>query len=157
MRILRRRAHSRAEPTSVLLDPATAELVRLTALLEVVVQAVALQDRAEAVISHCAQPGETPWDVARAGRAVASQYSRLSGWAADLAWQTDRPPPPQRIVELLRYHLGVLDCALKLAFPRYRTDRLESRRLSMTGLGPPARELRDLESALRHRITTLTA
>jgi hypothetical protein len=156
VRILPRRAHRRAEPPSVLLDPATAELVRLGALLEVVVQAVALQERAEAVIADCAQPGETSWEVARSGRAVAAQYGRLSGWAADLVWQTDRPPPPQRIVELLRYHLGVLDCALKLAFPRYRSDRLESRRLSMTGLGAPARELRDLEAALRTRITTLS-
>lgn len=130
--------------------------MRLGALLEVVVQAVALQERAEAVIVDCAQPGETSWEVARSGRAVAAQYGRLSGWAADLVWQTDRPPPPQRIVELLRYHLGVLDCALKLAFPRYRSDRLESRRLSMTGLGAPARELRDLEAALRTRITTLS-
>ncbi|QQQ73491.1 hypothetical protein IOD16_19550 [Saccharothrix sp. 6-C] len=139
-----------------MLDPATAELVRLDALLEVVVQAVALQDRAEAVIADCAQPGEPSWEVARSGRVVAAQYSRLSGWAADLVWQTDRPPPPQRIVELLRYHLVMLDCALRLAFPRFRTDRLESRRLAMTGLGSPARELRDLESALRHRITTLS-
>ncbi len=140
-----------------MLDPATAELVRLGALLEVVLQAVALQERAEAVIVACAQPGETSWEVARRGRAVAAQYSRLSGWAADLVWQADRPPPPQRIVELLRYHLGMLDCALRLAFPRYRTDRLERRRLAMTGLGSPARELRDLEAALHTRITTLSA
>lgn len=140
-----------------MLDPATAELARLGALLEVVVQAVALQERADAVISDCAQPGEPSWEVARSGRAVAAQYGRLCGWAADLAWQTDRPPPPQRIVEVLRYHLGMLDCALKLAFPRYRTDRLESRRLALTGLGAPARELRDLETALRRRIATLSA
>lgn len=138
-----------------MLDPTTAELVRLGSLLEIVVQAVALQARAEAVIVGCAQPGDTPSDVARRGRAVAGQYGRLSGWAADLAWQTDRPPPPQRIVELLRYHLGMLDCALKLAFPRYRSDRLERHRLAMTGLGTPARELRDLESALRARIADL--
>jgi hypothetical protein len=111
---------------SVTLDPATAELVRLGALLEVVSQAVALQDRAEAVIVGCAQPGETSWEVARTGRAVAAQYGRLSGWAADLVWPTDRPPPPQRAVDLLRYHLGMLDC-----------------------------ELRDLETALRTRLTTL--
>lgn len=139
-----------------MLDPATAELVRLGALLEVVVQAVALQARAEAVIVSCAQPGDTSWEIARTGRAVAGQYGRLTGWAADLVWQTDRPPPPQRVVELLRYHLGMLDCALKLAFPRYRSERLERRRLAMTGLGAPARELRDLETTLRTRITTLT-
>ncbi|MFD0201995.1 MULTISPECIES: hypothetical protein [Saccharothrix] len=156
MRIHPRRARRRAEPTSVMLDPATAELVRLGTLLEVVVQAVALQERAEAVIADCAQPGEPSWEVARSGRAVAAQYSRLSGWAADLAWQTDRPPLPQRTVELLRYHLVMLDCALKLAFPRYRSDRLERHRLALTGLGAPARELRDLESALRTRITTLS-
>ncbi|ONI84714.1 hypothetical protein ALI22I_29825 [Saccharothrix sp. ALI-22-I] len=139
-----------------MLDPATAELVRLEALLEVVVQAVALQDRAEAIIVGCAQPGDTSWEIARHGRVVAGQYGRLSSWAADLVWPTDRPPPPQRIVELLRYHLGMLDSALKLAFPQYRSDRLEHRRLSMTGLGAPARELRDIETALRTRIAALT-
>ncbi len=129
--------------------------MRLGALLEVVVQAVALQERAEAIIVGCAQPGDTSWEIARSGRVVAGQYSTLCGWAADLVWPTDRPPPPQRIVELLRYHLGMLDTALKLAFPQYRSDRLERRRLSMTGLGAPANELRELETTLRTRITAL--
>jgi hypothetical protein len=146
----------RAAPTSVQLDPATAELVRLCSLLEVVVQAVGMQDRADAVIVACAQPGETPWDIARRGRVVAGEYGRLSGWAADLAWRADRPPPPQRVVELLRYHLGMIDSALKLAFPKYRTDKLERRRLAMTGLGDPARELREVETALRARIAELS-
>ncbi|MGM1065302.1 hypothetical protein [Saccharothrix sp. Mg75] len=73
----------------------------------VVAAAVALQDRADAVILGCARPGETSCEVARHGRVVAGHYSRLSGWAADLAG---------------------------------------------TGLGPPARELRELEARLRARV-----
>ncbi|WP_306750374.1 hypothetical protein [Saccharothrix yanglingensis] len=148
MRFCSRNGHRRS-PASVRLDPATAEQVRLSALLEVVAAAVALQDGADEVILGCAQPGETPCEVARHGRVVAGQYSRLSGWAADLVGSGDRS------VELLRYHLTMLDTALKLAFPRYRSDRLERHRLSLTGLGPPARELRELEEGLRARIARL--
>lgn len=138
------------------LDPATAEALRLSALLEVVVRAVALQDRADDVICGCSLPGETPCVVARRGREVAGEYGRLSGWADDLA---DRYPPdslPARITALLRYHLGMVDSALKLAFPRYRTESLERHRLALTGLGEPAWALRSAELALRARIDELT-
>jgi hypothetical protein len=141
--------------SSPVLDPATAEALRLSALLEVVVRAVALQDRADDVIGGCALPGETPCAVARQGREVAGEYGRLSGWADDLAGDCAPGSLPDRITALLRYHLGMVDTALKLAFPRYRTERLESRRLSLSGLGEPAWALRSAETALRARIDEL--
>lgn len=146
---------SRNAPLGVRLDPVASELVRLGALLEVVVQAVALQDEADAVIAGCAQPGETPCEVARIGRVVAGQYGRLCGWAADLAPRAGSGALSRRAGELLSYYLGMVDSALKLAFPKYRSERLERHRLALTGLGAPARELRDVESALRGRIAEL--
>ncbi|QFZ19448.1 hypothetical protein [Saccharothrix syringae] len=149
---IRPRIEHRRSPKSVRLDPVAAEAVRLGTLLEVVTRAVALQDQADKVIRDCAEPGEVPTEVARCGRSVASEYGRLSGWAADLAW-TD--PAPQRIGALLSYHLMMLDTALKLAFPRCRTERLERHRLALTGLGPPADELRDWERVLERRLANL--
>jgi hypothetical protein len=77
---------------------------------------------------------------------------RLSGWAADLGG-TD--PLSRRIGELLRCHLYLLDLALKPAFPKYRTENLERRRLELTGLSESARTLRDTEVVLRMRIAEL--
>jgi hypothetical protein len=149
---MRFRLRRHTSPTRARLDPATVELVRLGSLLQVVLRAVALQEQADAVIAGCGRPGETPYEVARRGRRVAGEYGRLSGWAADLAG-TD--PLSTRIGELLRFHLYLLDVALKLAFPKYRTENLERRRLELTGLGEPARALRDAEVVLRMRIAEL--
>jgi hypothetical protein len=147
MRIRLRRHFRIAAPAGVQLDPATAELVRLAALLEVVLRAVDLQDEADAVIHGCALPGETPCEVARRGRQVAGEYGRLCGWAEDLSLVYSPGSVPRRIGGLLRYHLEMLDVALKLAFPRYRSAKLERRRLALTGLGEPARALRDRDGA----------
>ncbi|PRY37806.1 hypothetical protein CLV43_10926 [Umezawaea tangerina] len=144
-----------AAGTGFRLDPATAELLRLTTLLEIVVRAVALQDQANGVIIACALPGDTSYEVARRGRKVAGEYGRLSGWADDLCEQYSSDSVPARIGGLLRYHLGMLDTAVKLAFPRYRTERLERCRLAMTGLGEPARALRVQELELRLLIAGL--
>ncbi|MFD7659662.1 hypothetical protein ACFV4N_37290 [Actinosynnema sp. NPDC059797] len=149
---LRPRIEHRRSPGSVRLDPVAEQRVRLGTLLEVVSRAVALQDRADEVIRDCAWPGEVPGEVARCGQVVAGEYARLFGWAADLAWPD---PAPRRVGELLNYHLAMLDTALKLAFPRCRTERLERHRLALTGLGRPARELREWEDVLRRRIAEL--
>ncbi|WNV88356.1 hypothetical protein [Umezawaea sp. Da 62-37] len=137
------------------LDPATAEVLRLNTLLEIVVRAVALQDQADEVIVACALPGDTSYEVARRGRKVAGEYGRLSGWADDLCADDAPESLPARVGGLVRYHLGMLDTAVKLAFPRYRTEGLERRRMAMTGLGEPARALRVQELALRSWIAEL--
>jgi hypothetical protein len=141
--------------SSPVLDPATAEALRLSALLEVVVRAVELQDRADEVIVACAEPGETPCAVARRGRVVAGEYGRMSGWADDLTAGDAVDSLPCRITGLVRYHLEMVDVALKLAFPRYRSERLERRRLALDGLGEPGWALRHAEAALRTRIDEL--
>ncbi|HEY2700166.1 MAG TPA: hypothetical protein VGJ45_32230 [Pseudonocardiaceae bacterium] len=56
---------------------------------------------------------------------------------------------PRRITELLHYHAELIDVALKLAFPRYHSPKLDRRRLALTGLGTPAVVLREAEFALR--------
>ena len=133
----------------VRLDPAAAEALRLRSLLAIVTRAVQLQAEAEDVLAACAQPGETPTIVARHGQRVAADYGRLHGWAMDLCGGDAAGSLPRRITELLHYHAELIDVALKLAFPRYYSEKLERRRLALTGLGPPALVLRDSEAALR--------
>jgi hypothetical protein len=142
-------------PSSVQLDPAAARLLRLGTLLELVHRAVALQDEADEVIVACAQPGETPGSVARRGRRVGAEYARIQGWALDLCEGDEPGSLPRRIGELLSYHTEMLDLSLKLAFPRYRSAKLEHRRRALTGLGEPARTLCDTEAALRMWIDEL--
>jgi hypothetical protein len=139
-------------PPAVRLDPVAADLVRFSSLLQIVMRAVAWQDQADAVILECAQPGETPREVACRGREVAGEYGRLSGWAADLG---AHDALTRRAGELIRYHVEMLDVTLKLAFPLYRSEKLERRRLALTGLGRPAQDLRNVEAALRARVAEL--
>ncbi|WP_236792552.1 hypothetical protein [Amycolatopsis sp. GM8] len=136
-------------PGSVQLDPAAARLLRLGTLLQLVDRAVALQEEADAVIIACGRPGETPGSVARRGRQVAAEYARIQGWVLDLCEGDEPWSLPRRIGELLSYHTEMLDMSLKLAFPRYRSAKLERRRRALTGLGEPARTLRETRSALR--------
>ena len=54
--------------------------------------------------------------------------------------------------ELLSYHMRLLDACLDLAFPKYRSAKLEARRMRLGGLGPPAEELRVLLDDLRRQL-----
>ncbi|HEX3788596.1 MAG TPA: hypothetical protein VHW44_12100 [Pseudonocardiaceae bacterium] len=147
----------RSRPAGVRPESDAAQLVRLGSLLEVVARAVALQANANGVILACALPGETPSLVGRQGHVVAAEYSRLAGWAADLAGADGPDTLPGRISQLLRYHTEMLDMCLNLAFPNYRSPKLERRRLALSGLGEPAAVLRDSEIALRLWISELAA
>ncbi|MFD9702426.1 hypothetical protein [Lentzea sp. NPDC059081] len=129
-------------------ESAAARLLALRSLLEVATRAVALQPAAEQIIGACAQPGEVPARVARQGGRVASDYCRLHGWALDLIGDADRASLEFRVAQLLHYHSDMIDTCLKLAFPRFRSPRLEQRRLALRGLGEPARTLRDAQAAL---------
>ncbi|MET8763364.1 hypothetical protein [Lentzea sp. NPDC004782] len=129
-------------------DSAAARLVALRSLLEVTTCAVALQPAAEQIIRACALPGDVPAQVARRGGPVASDYCRLHGWAMDLIGDADRESLEFRVTELLHYHAQMIDTCLKLAFPKFRSPRLEQRRLALRGLGEPARTLRDAQAAL---------
>lgn len=136
-------------------DSAAARLVALRSLLEVATRAVALQPAAEQIIGACAQPGDTPAQVARQGGRVASDYCRLHGWAMDLIGGADRASLEFRVAQLLHYHAEMIDTCLKLAFPKFRSPRLEQRRLALRGLGEPARTLRDAQAALALWISDL--
>ncbi|GHF33344.1 hypothetical protein FHX82_005270 [Amycolatopsis bartoniae] len=130
-------------------ETAAARRLRLVTLLELVRRAVELQDDADEVIAACGLPGEPPVSVARRGRQVGAEYARLQGWVLDLCEDDEPGTLARRIGELLSYHTEMLDLSLKLAFPRYRSPRLERRRQELTGLGEPARTLRETEAALR--------
>ncbi|MGW6442838.1 hypothetical protein [Lentzea sp. NPDC055074] len=147
MRIPGRRPRRGADVAAAT-DSAAARLVALRSLLEVATRAVALQPTAEQIIGACAQPGDTPAQVARQGGRVASDYYRLHGWAMDLIGDADRASLEFRVTQLLHYHAGMIDTCLKLAFPKFRSPRLEQRRLALRGLGEPARTLRDARAAL---------
>ncbi|WP_439657130.1 hypothetical protein ACSHWB_32685 [Lentzea sp. HUAS TT2] len=136
-------------------ESAAAHLVALRSLLEVATRAVELQPAAEQVIGACAQPGDVPAQVARRGGRVASDYCRLHGWALDLIGDTDRASLEFRVTQLLHYHSEMIDTCLKLAFPKFRSPRLEQRRLALHGLGEPARTLRDAQAALALWISEL--
>ncbi|MFD5828078.1 hypothetical protein [Lentzea sp. NPDC060358] len=136
-------------------DPAAARLVALRSLLEVATRAVALQPAAEQVIGACAQPGDVPAQVARRGGRVAADYCRLHGWAVDLVGDADRASLEFRVAQLLHHHSEMIDTCLKLAFPKFRSPRLEQRRLALRGLGEPARTLRDARAALALWISDL--
>ncbi|GHH39300.1 hypothetical protein [Lentzea cavernae] len=136
-------------------DSTSARLVALRSLLEVATRAVALQPAAEQIIGACAQPGDTPVQVARQGSRIASDYCRLHGWAMDLIGNADRASLEFRVTQLLHYHSEMVDTCLKLAFPKFRSPRLEQRRLALRGLGEPARTLRDAQAALALWISDL--
>ncbi|WP_090045556.1 hypothetical protein [Lentzea fradiae] len=136
-------------------DSTAARLFALRSLLEVADRAVELQPSAEQVIDDCARPGEVPTQVARRGSKVASDYSRLHGWALDIIGDADRGSLECRVAQLLHYHSEMVDTCIRLAFPRFRTPRLEQRRLALRGLGEPARTLRDARAALALWISDL--
>ncbi|MGW6930855.1 hypothetical protein ACWGE0_12385 [Lentzea sp. NPDC054927] len=136
-------------------DPAAARLVALQSLLEVANHAVTLQPAAEHIIDACAQPGDVPAQVARRGGRIASDYCRLHGWALDLIGDADRASLEFRVTQLLHYHAEMIDTCLKLAFPKFRSPKLEQRRLALGGLGEPARTLRDARAALALWISDL--
>jgi hypothetical protein len=151
----RLRRKGAGEPASVRPGPGAAESLRLRSLLAIVTRAVELRSEAEDVLAACSRSGETPAVVARRGQRVAADYGRLHGWAVDLCGNDAAESLPRRIVQLLHYHAELIDVALKLAFPRYHSEKLERRRLALTGLGPPALVLRDAEAALRWWIEEL--
>jgi len=117
-------------------------------LAEVLDRAVELQPEAEAVIRACARPGETPTRLARDGGWVVGQYFLLHKQVEQLPVDRSLAQLHRRARELLAYHLELLGVCLNLAFPQYRDPKLEARRLSLDGLGPPAVQLRKLREEL---------
>jgi hypothetical protein len=121
----------------------------LRSLLMIVDRAVALQDRADAVLFACAVDGEPGARVAREGGVVAGEYQRLWGWSRDLAPDADPGSLEGRASALLMAHCNTVHVAIRFAFPRQRTERSEEQRRAVTRLGPIAEELRAVREELR--------
>jgi hypothetical protein len=128
---------------------------RLTALVALVDRAIMAQPNAEEVIAECCRPGETPADVARRGGRVVSEYAYLHENALDLIGNAGPGSLPERIAELLMYHAETVEECLKLAFPRFWNPAAQRHGHSHTGLGEPARTLREARVVLRMWIADL--
>jgi hypothetical protein len=124
------------------------ELVR-----RIAVEAVSLQDRAEAVIRDIHE-GRPLGDVARAGGPLVRSF---------LALEAQLPPSSDadaelsgllsRIRAILRYHAELLHQGIELlAMMPLGSPRLEEQRRKLDGLGPPADELRHLKAQLAARL-----
>jgi hypothetical protein len=121
----------------------------LRSLLTIVDRAVALQDRADAVLFACALDGEPGSRVAREGGTVAGEYQRLWGWSRDIAPDADPGSLEGRASVLLMAHCNTVHVAIRFAFPRQRTERSEQQRKAVTRLGSIAEELRAVREELR--------
>jgi hypothetical protein len=131
-------------------------LADLLALLAIADQAIALQERAEAVLHACAGPDEPSVMVAREGGRLAGEYHRLWGWSLDFAPQAGEGSLERKLSELIMQHCHRLHIAVRLAFPTYRFPVTERRRLPAGDLAAPAAELRSVRDELDLWITALT-
>ncbi|HEU5473486.1 MAG TPA: hypothetical protein VFV67_22810 [Actinophytocola sp.] len=113
----------------------------LLALLAIADRGIALQDEAVAALRACAVPGEPDGAAARAGGRVANEYHRLWAASLDFAPHADPESLERRLSQLLLHHCQVLHHAIRFAFPKYRSARLERQRRSVVDLGPPAEAL----------------
>jgi hypothetical protein len=130
-------------------DRAAKDLARrLTALIAVVEHGIRLQPDAEETIAECCRPGETPPDVARRGGRIVSEYARLFRLAEDLSVTAGPDSLQVRVAELLMYHTTTVEGCLKLAFSQFWSPKAQRHGHSHTGLGEPARTLRETKVAL---------
>lgn len=114
-----------------------------------------MRARAVEVLQLCAAPGEPPSTVAREGGYIAGEYHRLWGWSLDFAPDAGPQSLERRVSVLLMQHCHLLHLAVRLAFPKYRTARLEQRRRMLVDLGPIATELLTAREELDMWISTL--
>jgi hypothetical protein len=129
----------------------------LAALIEIVEQGIRAQPNAEETIAECCRAGEIPPEVARRGGRIVSEYARLHRAAADLAAAADPGSLQARVAELLIAHASTVDECLKLAFSQFWIPKADRRGHSHTGLGEPARTLREAGVALRMWLADLEA
>lgn len=131
------------------------ELGDLRALLAIAERGLSLRARAVEVLRLCAAPGEPPSTVAREGGYVAGEYYRLWGWSLDFAPNAGPESLERRVSVLLMQHCHLVHLAVRLAFPEYRTVRLEQRRQMLVDLGPIVTELLTAREELDMWISTL--
>lgn len=114
---------------------------RLTALSDLIEQAVLIQPDAAEVIAECCRPGDMSAGLARRGGRIISEYAYLHECAVELFGDDVAGSLPHRVIELLMYHAETVDECMKLAFPRFPCSTQQGHK--HTGLGVPARTLRE--------------
>lgn len=120
---------------------------RLAALIDLVDQGIRAQPNAEETIAECCRPGTPPADVARRGGRIVSEYARLHRDATDLGCVPGSLQ--ERVAELLLYHATTVEDCIKLAFSKFWSPHAPRHGHSHTGLGEPARTLRESRVALQ--------
>ena len=137
-----------ARPERVLAD--------LLALLAIADQAILLQERAEAVLQACGDPGEPSHFVAREGSRVAGEYQRLWGWSLDFAPSAGAGSLERRLSDLVLLHFQMLHVAVRLAFPRQGAPGAFRSVRAIEDLTPWVAELRSVRDQLNIWIMALT-
>ncbi|MEU9392956.1 hypothetical protein AB0D86_23515 [Streptomyces sp. NPDC048324] len=141
--------------------PAPALLARpaqVGALLEVLSDAVDVQQRADRAVAACGEPGPVRGQVARDCGRVSSDVHRLCVrlWRLRLA-EADLAETQASAGRLLAYDQWMVRQSLNLAFTVHPDARTEAARLQINGLGRPADDLRRLRDGLRdeaaHRVS----
>jgi hypothetical protein len=131
-------------------------LADLLALLAIADQAILLQERAEAVLQACGDPGEPSHFVAREGSRVAGEYQRLWGWSLDFAPSAGAGSLERRLSDLVLLHFQMLHVAVRLAFPRQGAPGAFRSVRAIEDLTPWVAELRSVRDELNLWITALT-
>jgi hypothetical protein len=134
--------------------PAPARLSRpaqVRALVEVLDEAVAVQQLADAAVAACGEPGpvtgQAAQDCGRAGSAVLRLHARLRELPLT---EADLLEAQAHAGRLLAYDPWMVRQSLNLAFTVHPDARTETARLQINGLGRPADDLRRLRDALQH-------
>jgi hypothetical protein len=131
-------------------------LADLLALLAIADQAILLQERAEAVLQACGDPGEPSHFVAREGSRVAGEYQRLWGWSLDFAPSAGAGSLERRLSDLVLLHFQMLHVAVRLAFPRQGAPGAFRSVRAIEDITPWVAELRSVRDELNLWITALT-
>ncbi|TQJ92566.1 hypothetical protein [Streptomyces sp. SLBN-31] len=138
----------RRRPTPVLLErpPQVGEL------LEVLSDAMEVQQRADGAVAACGEPGPVCAQAARDCGRVSSELHRLHVrlWQLRLT-EADLAEIQARAGRLLAYDQWMVRQSLNLAFTAHPDARTEAARLQINGLGRPADDLRRLRDALRNQ------
>lgn len=142
--------------------PAPARLSRpaqVRALVEVLDEAVTVQQLADAAVAACGEPGPVTGQIAQDGGRAGSAVHRLNARLRELPLtEADLLEVQARAGRLLAYDQWMVRQSLNLAFTVHPDARTEAARLQINGLGRPADDLRRLRDAVKrgnaHEVTT---
>ncbi|MGQ4480218.1 hypothetical protein [Streptomyces sp. SAS_276] len=129
--------------------PPLPRAVQVRALLAVLEDAVATQQRADAAVASCGEPGPVCGQTARDCCDASSALLHLRARLRELPL-TDPGLAQKRAYagRLLDYGQWMVHQSVNLAFTVHPDARTEAARLQLNGLGRPADDLRRLRDAL---------